>query len=163
MESEPLMSTPPRRSRRLRWIVSGSIGVVLFLVLSGLLARFLSVENLERDMDLELVQAEARGDLAGVIDKLSGCRANAACVAAVKRVEAIPRVRRHGAVKILNLESRTAYSLTGATGRTRVAWTVLGTLPVVQCIEVRRSGNLFSGVKVSLLALSAPIPNEGDC
>ena len=66
-------------------------------------------------------------------------------------------------MKILNLESPTAYSLTGATGRTRLAWTVLGTLPVVQCIEVRRTGNFLAGVNVRLLSLSAPIPNEGDC
>ena len=73
-----------------------SLGIVLFLGISGLLARFLTVENLERDMDLELVQAEARGDLAGVISRLSGCRADPACVAAVTRVEANPRVHRGG-------------------------------------------------------------------
>ena len=74
-----------------------------------------------------------------------------------------PRLRRSGAVKILQLESPTAYSLSGATGKTRVAWTVIGTLPVVQCVEVRRTGNFLSGIHVQLLGLSAPIAGEGKC
>jgi hypothetical protein len=66
-------------------------------------------------------------------------------------------------VKILSLKSSTSYSPTGATGKTRLAWTVIGKLPVVQCIEVRRSGNFLRGESVALLSLSAPIPNEADC
>jgi hypothetical protein len=73
------------------------------------------------------------------------------------------RLLRSGAVKILSLESHTAYSLTGASGRTRLAWTVIGKLPVVQCIGVRRSGNFLTGISVTLLTLSAPIANEGGC
>ena len=74
-----------------------------------------------------------------------------------------PRLRRAGAVKILSLKSHTAYSLTGASGKTRLAWTVIGKLPVVQCIVVRRSGNFVAGITIELLSLSAPIPNEADC
>ena len=44
-----------------------------------------------------------------------------------------------------------------------VAWPVLGKLPVVQCIDVRRTGNALTGVHVTLLALSKPIDNEGNC
>jgi hypothetical protein len=66
-------------------------------------------------------------------------------------------------VRILSLKSRTAYSLTGATGKTRLAWTVIGRLPVVQCVEVRRTGNALAGIHITLLSLSAPIPNEADC
>jgi len=136
---------------------------VLFLALSGLLARFLSVENAERDDDLALIQAQARGDVGGMLDQLSGCRRRPSCVAEVRANTTNPRLRRSGAVKILQLESATAYSLTGATGKTRLAWTVIGQLPVVQCVEVRRTGNFLKGITVTLLALSAPIPNEGDC
>jgi len=136
---------------------------VLFLALSGLLARFLSVENAERDDDLALIQAQARGDVGGMLDQLSGCRQRPSCVAEVRANTTNPRLRRSGAVKILQLESATAYSLTGATGKTRLAWTVIGQLPVVQCVEVRRTGNFLKGITVTLLALSAPIPNEGDC
>ncbi|HTA15869.1 MAG TPA: hypothetical protein VK781_13520, partial [Solirubrobacteraceae bacterium] len=72
-------------------------------------------------------------------------------------------LRRAGSVKILSLTSHTAYSPTGATAPTRVAWTVIGRLPVVQCVVVKRTGNPLTGVSVALLSLSAPIPNEGDC
>ncbi len=139
------------------------MAVVLFLAISGLLARFLSVENVERDDDLALVQAEAKGDVAGMLDQLSGCRASPACVASVKANASDPRLRRAGAVKILQLESKTAYSLFGATGKTRLAWTVIGKLPVVQCVDVRRTGNFLAGIHVQLVGLSPPIANEGIC
>jgi len=137
--------------------------VLVVLAVSVLLARFLTVENLERDDDLRLVQAEARGSVNGMLDQLEGCRRSASCVASVRADARDPRVRRAGAVKILQLESATAYSLTGATGETRLAWTVIGKLPVVQCVEVRRTGSFLSGVQVHLLGLSAPIAGEGKC
>lgn len=137
--------------------------VVLFLAISALLARYLSVENAERDADLALIEAQARGDVAGMLARLHGCRASPACVASVQANARNPRLLRSGAVKILSLESHTAYTLTGATGPTRLAWTVIGKLPVVQCIGVRRSGNFLTGIKVTLLTLSAPIDNEGGC
>lgn len=151
------------RPRRIKRIALIALAVVLFIAISGLLARFLTVENLERDEDLELVQAEAKGNAAAMIDKLSGCNTRPSCVASMKRVAANPRVHRRGAVKILDLESQTAYSFSGATGKTRLAWAVIGTLPIVQCIEVRRTGNFLEGIKISLIGLSAPIPNEADC
>ena len=140
-----------------------AIIVVPFLVISGLLARYLSAENAERAADLALVQAEAKGDVAGMLAQLSGCREQASCVARVKADASNPHVRRRGAVKILQLESPTATSLFGATGKTRLAWTVIGTLPVVQCIEVRRTGNFLTGIHVQLLSLSPPISGEGKC
>jgi hypothetical protein len=72
-------------------------------------------------------------------------------------------VRRRGTVKILSLTAATANAPTNATGQTRVAWTVLGKSPVVQCIDVRRTGNALTGVSVKLLRISAPIENEADC
>jgi hypothetical protein len=135
--------------------------VVVFVAISALLARFLSVENDERDKDLALLQAQARGDAAGMIAQLSGCGRSSVCVTVVRANAR--SLQRSGAVKILSLKSSTAYALTGATGKTRIAWTVIGRLPVVQCIEVRRTGNPISGIRVKLLTLSAPIPNEADC
>lgn len=137
------------------------LAVLAFLVISGLLARFLSAENSERDKEAALLQAQARGDTAAMLAQLSGCRASAACVTVVTANAS--RLRRPGAVKILSLKSSTSYSLTGATGKTRLAWTVIGKLPVVQCVEVRRSGNFLSGIHIRLLSLSAPIGNEADC
>ncbi len=152
---------PPRRRRVVRVVVG--IGVLVVLGASVLLARFLTVENAERNDALALIEAQVRGDANAMLDQLSGCRASRACVAAVKANAGNPRLRHSGEVKILQLESPTAYSLTGATGKTRLAWTVLGSLPVVQCVDVRRSGNFVSGIHVHLIALSAPIPGEGKC
>jgi hypothetical protein len=136
---------------------------VLFLAVSALLARFLATENTERNDEAALIQAEARGDVPGVLALLSGCTQNQSCVALVRANASNPRLRRAGAVKILSLKSSTAYALSGTSGKTRVAWTVIGKLPVVQCVEVRRTGNFLEGITISLLSLSAPIPNEADC
>jgi len=149
--------------RRVRRRLLIALGVIVFLVLSALLARFLTSDNLEREEDIALIEAEARGDAAGMISKLSGCRESPSCVALQQKNASNPRMRRAGGVKILSLSSATANSPTGATGKTRLAWTVLGQLPVVQCIEVKRSGNALTGVHVALLSLSAPINNEADC
>jgi hypothetical protein len=144
--------------KRLALIASG---VLVFLAISGLLARFLSTENVERDADLRLIQAQARGDVNAMLDQLRGCRRSPSCVATVRANAR--NLRRSGAVKILSLKSGTAYSLAGADGKTRLAWTVIGRLPVVQCVQVRRTGSFLTGIEVALLAVSAPIPNEGYC
>jgi hypothetical protein len=152
-----------RGSRRpsLKWIALIAIGVLLFLAISVLLARFFATENTERDDDLALIEAQAKGNASRMLADLTGCSDQPSCVATV-RADA-SRLRRAGAVKILSLTSSTAYSFTGSTGTTRLAWTVIGKLPVVQCIRVRRTGSFFSGISIALLSLSAPIPNEGDC
>ncbi len=137
--------------------------VVVVLAGGALLARFLSAENAERTEVVALLQAEAKGDLAGMLQRLDGCRESPTCMAGATADANDPRVRRAGAIKLLQLESPTAYSLSGASGRTRVAWTVIGTLPVVQCVDVRRSGGFISGIHVHLLAISTPIAGEGRC
>jgi len=51
-------------------------------------------------------------------------------------------------------------------GQTRVVWFVKGREDdtVVQCILVRRTGNVLAGLSVSLLRLSAPLADrEGSC
>ena len=135
--------------------------LAVFIVLSAMLARFLSAENVERDDILSVLQAEIAGNEHALYSQLSGCRAVPDCVSDVKWNST--RLRRTGSIKIVSLTSATAYKLTGATGHTRVAWVVLGSLPVVQCLNVKRAGSFFTGMSVSLLALSKPIPNEGNC
>lgn len=151
----------PSQRRLLR--VGLAAGAVLVIVVSAVLARFLSVENAERSAELALVQAEVRGDLGGMLAQLSGCRESPSCLASAKADASDPRLRRTGAVKILQLESPTAYSPFGASGKSRLAWTVIGRLPVVQCVEVRRTGNFLSGIHVQLLGLGVPISGEGKC
>jgi hypothetical protein len=127
------------------------------------LARFLQAENVERDGDVSVLQAQTRGDVKGMLSNLSGCAEKPACVAQVRANAANARLRRNGEVKILLINSDTSYSPFGATGPSRVAWTVIGKLPVVQCVQVRRTGNFLTGIHVHLVSISAPIPNEADC
>jgi hypothetical protein len=138
-----------------------AVGVVLFVAISGLLARFLSAEGVERDDVLAVLEAQAAGNVQGMLDAQAGCRKRPSCVATTRANAA--KLRRRGAVKILTLTSATAYTLTSASGKTRVAWTVIGKLPVVQCVEVRRSGSFLQGMTVTLVSIGAPIPNEADC
>jgi hypothetical protein len=135
--------------------------LAVFLVFSAMLARFLSVENVERDDVLAALEAEIAGNEHGLFSQLHGCHAIPRCVADVEWNTT--HLRRGGSIKIVSLTSATAYTLTGATGHTRIAWVVLGHLPVVQCATVKRTGNFFAGISVSLLVLSKPIPNEGNC
>jgi hypothetical protein len=146
------------RSARISLI---AVAVLLFLAISVVLARWLSLENVERDDVFAVLQAQARGDAAAVLAQLDGCRADPACAATVEADA--QRLRGPGDVKILAYDSHTSYALTSATGKTRVAWKLSGRLPVVQCVLVHRSGNALTGLSVTLRALSAPIPLQADC
>jgi hypothetical protein len=138
-----------------------AVVLFLFLAISALLARWLSVENVERDDVLAVLVAQAAGNARGMLHELGGCAAAPRCASTVQ-ANAI-RLHRSGPVKILSLTSATAYSLGGAAGKTRVAWTVIGRQPVVQCVQVKRSGSFLSGMSVQLESISAPIPGEADC
>jgi hypothetical protein len=146
---------PPKSGRR----ITG--GVVLFLAISGVLARYFSTENVERDHEWALMQAEARGDVPGMLVQLAGCRASAACVATVRADAAA--LRRAGAVEILSVQSTTNHSLTSSVGEARVAWKVPGRYPVVQCVRVQRSGNFLTGIAVALLHVGPRIADTADC
>lgn len=148
--------------RRRRWLIALiALGVALFLIISFELARFFSVESLEREDLVTLLQAEARGNAPAMLDQLHDCRTSPRCVAAVHRDAAT--LHRPGSVKILTLTSPTAGSLTSKTGTSRVAWTVIGTLPVVQCVRMRRTGNAVTGLSLQLLTIGPKIESEADC
>jgi hypothetical protein len=139
-----------------------ALGVLIFLVLSFGVTRWLTRENRERDAVLHVLQAQARGDATGVLDELTGCAGDPRCSALVRANAR--RLRRDGAVKILTYESGTRYALGDATGPVRVAWDI-GTRgdTVVQCIQVHRRGAAFLGGAVELRHVSAPIAREGSC
>ena len=73
------------------------------------------------------------------------------------------RLRGHGELKIPLYQSGTAHALRSRTKQTRVVWFTPGRLTTVQCVLVRRTGNVFAGTSVSLLRLSAPIGRESSC
>jgi hypothetical protein len=144
-------------------IAAIAAGVLVFLAISALVARWLTTESRERAAVHRLLSAQASGDPGRMLDQLApSCRADARCRATVAADAG--RLRRPGSVKILAYDSKTSYALGAATGLTRVAWTVVGRgLPVVQCVLVRRSGTALAGRGVTLLRISAPIHNESSC
>ena len=84
--------------RGLKILLVGA-GVVVFLVISGLLARFLAVENVEREDVFALLKAEAAGDSTGMLAQLHDC--STSCATIVRSDAA--KLRGTGAVKILAL------------------------------------------------------------
>jgi hypothetical protein len=158
VEGPPASGT---RGRRRKWVALIALVVLLFLAVSTWLARFLSTENAEREDVVALLRAQAAGNAQGMLDRLHGCRVEPACLASVQRNASSER--RAGAIQILALSSPTAYSLTAASGETRVAWRAGSGLPVVQCVLVVRRGNALTGLSVRLRRISSPIPNEADC
>jgi hypothetical protein len=146
-------------SRR-RLVTLIAVGAIVFLAISFLLARYLSTENRERDAVYALLRDQARGDARAMLERLDGC--DARCRA---NVEAnARRLERAGEVKILAYSSSTSYSLGHAEGPTRVAWTIVNRqLPVVQCVQVERTGNVLAGATINLLRLSVPIDRQGTC
>jgi hypothetical protein len=146
----------PRRA----WIVPA---VLLFLVISFELARYLSASGTERRDVFALLRDQARGDAPAMLARLSGCAEDPACVAQVRANAR--RLRIEGRVKILLLESHSAYKLSSTTGRSRVAWTDIDHTGVtyVQCVTVRKSWSLIHGGRVKLLRIGPRIGDEASC
>lgn len=138
-----------------------AIAVLVFLVVSAVLARVFNADGAESAAITELVKVQARGDRAGMLERIQGCRTSPACQARVA-LDATA-LRRQGKVSILELTPSTGSSLGGTLGTARVAWDAGGSLPVVQCLRVRRTGNALSGIHIELLEISARIKSSVDC
>jgi hypothetical protein len=136
-------------------------GLFVFLGISLLLTRALVGSGNERAAVLEVLRAQARGDIDGVLAELDACRAEPACVQTVRQRAAT--LERPGEVEILQYEPSVDVALTRQQGTGRVAWrTDERTQPVVQCVKVRREGPL-SGGSTELLAISSPIEPTASC
>ena len=146
--------------RRPAVLIAAGFAAFVFLGLSFLLARGLSGAGAERGKVLDVLEAQASGDAAAVLEQLPACRAEPACVQLTRA--RVTRLERPGAVQILNYQPSARLTLTRHTGTGRVAWRAGQSLPVVQCVRVRREGPLTGG-GVQLLALSDPIGLESSC
>ena len=87
--------------------------------------------------------------------------ANAERDVAVDAVKA--QVGAGGSVRILRVDAPSRVALGGRDSTARVVWRRGRRLPVVQCVRVRRSGNLLSGYDVRVLELDPPIDRESGC
>ena len=148
--------------RRVQRRILIAFGIFVFLGISLLLARALTGAGAERSKVLDVLRAQARGDSEAVLAKLPDCRRSTACTRVVR--ERTAQLRREGKVEILNFQPSVQLALTDTTGTARVAWRADGPkrLPVVQCVQVRRSGPLTGG-GVQLVSISNPIGLEAGC
>jgi hypothetical protein len=137
------------------------VGVAVFLAISVVLARWLSVENTERDKVVKLLDAQAKGDVASMLGQIDGCAKDPACVRTVRANAS--RLKDPGKVDIVAYESATSHALGAKTGPTRVVWKTPSRLTTVQCVEIRRTGNVLSGPSVTVTGLSEPIDREAAC
>lgn len=147
--------------RRLNLSLLILVGLLAFLAVSAVLARLLSIAGAERSAVTALVQAEAQGKAGAMIDQIHGCNQSPAC--RQRAAQDALGLRRSGAVQILELNSSAGFSLGSTVGTARVAWRAGNTLPVVQCVRVRRAGNALSGLHVELLEISLRIKSSADC
>jgi hypothetical protein len=143
-----------------RWVVI-AVGVVAFLAVSVLLARWLTVDNAERDRVETLLRAQAAGDGAALVREISGCAADPACRSRMD--EQARQLRTSGRVEIVAYDSATSHALGEKAGPTRVVWKTPSRLTTVQCVQIRRTGNVLSGASVTVTALSEPIDRQAGC
>jgi hypothetical protein len=133
----------------------------VFLAVSALLARVFSANSAEQSAITALVKDEARGDANAIIDDIQGCRAAPSC--RDRAVQLAASLARPGAVSVIQLQPSTSFSVAGTEGTARVAWNAGASLPIVQCVRVRRSGNAISGLTVELLDVSRRIKSDTAC
>ena len=138
------------------------VGVLVLVAASFVVARWINNDTVERARVVELLRAQLRGDAAEMLRRLDDCD-DPAC-AAVVRANA-RRLRRDAELRVALYQSQTAHALRSRTKFTRVVWFPAGreAQTTVQCVLVRRAGNVFAGMSVSLLRVTAPIGRESSC
>ena len=149
-----------RRLSRPVLIVLILAGLAVFLVVSTILARVFSVDGAERAAIVSLVQAEARGDQAGMTRQLYRC-SSAACRARVAYDAA--HLREAGKVEVAEINPSAGFAFVSTIGTARIAWFAQDPKPVVQCFRVRRAGNALTGFTIRLLSVSKRITSDADC
>jgi len=137
------------------------VAIVVFVAVSAILARVFSVDGAERSAITSLVQDEARGDLNQAVTQIKGCAQSAACRSAVEAN--VVALKTPGNVSILQIEPSAGFSLGSTLGTARVAWRAGASLPIVQCVRVKRAGNALSGLRVELLEISQRIESDSVC
>jgi hypothetical protein len=143
------------------YVLAIAAAIVVFLIISALLARIFSANSAEQSAITALVQAEARGDVDAVLGDIQGCRSNSACRAGA--TENAARLKHPGTVSVLQLTPSTSFSIVGEEGTARIAWEVGDSLPRTQCVRVRRTGNVLNGLRVELLAVTPKLAADAVC
>ena len=138
-----------------------AVGVVLFVAISIGLARVFGANGAEQSAITALVKAEAAGDQQGMVARIQGCAHSPSCQTRV--AENATSLTRPGAITIIQLQPSTSFSLGGMVATARVAWRAGSSLPIVQCVRVARTGDVFGGLKIHLLEISVRIKSDSTC
>jgi len=146
---------------RRTYLIAIAVAIVVFLIISALLARVLSANSAEQAAITSLVTAEAHGDVSGIVSDILDCRTSPSCLRLAASNAA--RLKHGGAISFAELTPSTNFSIAGTEGTARVAWIVGGSKPITQCVRVRRTGNVLSGLHVELLAVTARLVTDADC
>ncbi|MDQ6821256.1 MAG: hypothetical protein M3076_13130 [Actinomycetota bacterium] len=147
--------------RRARIVLMGMLVLVVFLAVSAVLARVFSLDAAERAAISALVIDEAAGNATAAVSHITGCARRSSCRS---RITAdVSALAHSGGVAIIQIQPSAGFSLSGTLGTARVAWRVGSSLPIVQCVRVRRAGNAISGFRVELLGLTPRIATDGAC
>ncbi|MFZ0972924.1 MAG: hypothetical protein WAN22_11910 [Solirubrobacteraceae bacterium] len=144
------------------YIVGILVAILLFLVISAMLARVFSANGAEQSAITSLVQSEAGGDVNAILGEIQGCRTDPAC--RTRAAVNAAALKHPGTISIIQLQPSTSFSLGGTQGTARVAWNAASyRYPIVQCVKVRRAGNPISGLSVELLEVSRRIKSDTAC
>jgi hypothetical protein len=143
------------------YVLAIAAAIVLFLIISALLARVFSANSAEQAAITSLVTAEAHGDVTAILGDISGCRISPACRA--RAASNASHLKLPGSISIAQLNPSTSFSVAGSEGTARVAWAAGESHPVVQCVRVRRTGNVLSGLHVELLAVTGRLAGDAVC
>ena len=137
-----------------------AVVVVLFLLISAFLSRWLGTENAEREAVLDVLQAQARGDANRMLRDID-CQDDA-CVARVRanarelRAPGDVTIVRHR-LRDLARADRARRARRASSGSRRA-----GSRPC-SASSCERTGTPLSGQSVTLLDLSAPIGRQAAC
>jgi hypothetical protein len=147
---------------RRAYVITGiAAAVVVFLLISALLARVFSANGAEQSAITALVRNEAAGDVNAIVADITGCRTDPSCRQTAATNAA--RLKRPGDISILQLNPSTSFSIAGTLGTARVAWEAGTSLPITQCVRVRRTGDAISGLRIELLAITPRLHTDAVC
>ena len=138
------------------------LGLVLFVAGSLAVGRVLAARGAERSLLEGVIRDQAKGDAAALASGLPNCETGSKCRSQVDAL--VKKVSGPGKpLEILQITGGAGSGPGAADGVARIAWHTGEGLPVVQCVAVRKSGNVVSGFSISVLKVSNPIDREGAC
>jgi hypothetical protein len=139
----------------------GLPALVVFLAITFVLARMFSGYGSERDAVIDVIRAQARGDVPATVAGIHGCAGRPACSTRVARI--VRRTKRPGRVSIVRLDLGGRLGLGAHEHTARVVWKAGDSPPVVQCVRVGRTGDVISGFDAYVRSLGAVIDSEKGC